>query len=244
MGYIISFQTFEEYRAPIFTLMKIAGTVHDIFTSTSNKVTTHVYAVPSGKLKRQELTAQLQAVPDFQNVIVVEISKPIKGKELFKVREISAVNYDASKASDHDLSLYLNAKLDGQFSYYIHSLRSRNKEGQTHIQIKRIEDHPEYATILKNELEAKETHSGGEDEIIIDEEVMLEEMERSIREAPPRPPLPENVMQMTDEEIRAMIKKNDPREIKDESIKITRSRKDISITIKFKWHTEAIGCSW
>jgi hypothetical protein len=143
VGYIVSVTASESNGQVVQTVLKIAGRGQVIFGSTKEAVSTHLFVIRESKKSKQGLTTQLQAVPGFSKVAIVALSKPINETELSEVREIFAgLDRDASSVTDDELSLFINDKLLGQYTYYIDLDHKRNGRGPIYMRIKRLEDHP------------------------------------------------------------------------------------------------------
>jgi hypothetical protein len=244
VGYIISITASENNRQVVQTVLKIAGRGQCFLGSTKEAVSIYLFLIRDTKNSKQELATQLKAIPGFSKSAIVALSKPIDGTELSEVRKIFAdLDWDTTGVTDDELSLFINDKLLGQYTYYIDLDNKRNKKGPIYMRINRLEDHPQFSPDwLKDSNRIKEEIQGEEqsfDDIEVGE-ILIETEEKE--EPPPPPPPPANLEQMTDIQIRHWIRKNHARILRDEDIEIKRSPEEIRITIKADEGEEIIIC--
>ena len=244
IGYIISISTSQSNIEDVLTVLKIAGQGQMLFGTTTEALSTHLYVIPAGKKSKQELTTQLQAVPAFSKIHVVALSKSLKKTELSEVRKIFAgFNWDSSGVSDDELSLFIVSKLKGQYSYYIDLDYKRIRKGPVKINIKRLEEHPQYSSdwLKKSDRKKKDTQAGRQTHDDIETGIVHIESEGvEVEPPPPPPPPPKDLHQMTDAQIKQWMQKNDSRNLKDEEIEVKRSSEEILITINLDEQTETI----
>lgn len=144
VGYLISVTAPHSNREVWLTVRKIAGRGQALFGIGNESANTDLFIIPACEKSIQELTRQLEAVPSFYKVAVATLSKPIKETELVEVRKIfTAVDMDPSSIQDHDLTLFLESKLEGQYHYNIGSEIKRNEKGLFNLHIKGLEKHPQ-----------------------------------------------------------------------------------------------------
>jgi hypothetical protein len=190
VSYLISISGSQKGVEAILTVAKIAGRGQAFHSFSNGDVSTDLWIIPKGKRNRQEVLKQLQAIPAIHSVSVVALSNPIKEKELKEVRELFAgVGLDASSVTNEDLSLFINAKLQGQYTYYIdYDLRGKTP---VKIQIKPIQEHPHFSPDWVKATDYTETEIPDR-ELTIDDikisSVVIENIE--MEEEPPPPPPP------------------------------------------------------
>ena len=241
-GYIISVTTSEIDRQVVPTVLKIAGHGQVLFVSSTEAVNTHLFVIRESKTSTQELTTQLLAVPGFSKVAIVALSTPIMQTELSEVRELfTGLGWDASCVTDDELSLFINDKLLGQYTYYLDLDHKKYGRGPISMSIKRLEDHPQFSPdwLKDNGSKKEQIHDEEQsfDDIETQEFVVQEE---EFEPPPPPPPAPANLEQMTDMQIRYWIRKNDARILRDEDIEIKRSSEEILITIMVDEREESV----
>ena len=246
VGYMISVTASPSNRQVVQTVLKLAGAGQTISGLTTESISAYLFVTTAGTKSTQELTIQLQAAQDFSKVTIVSLSKPINRAELSEVREIFAgLNWDASNVSEDELSLFLNDKLLGQYTYYIDLDLDHRKyrRGPIPMRIKRLEDHPQFSPdwLIDTGRKKEEIQDGESADDIETHESLIEgvEKEEVIPPAPP-PPAPTNLKEMSDIQIRHWIRENDTRILKDEDIEIKRSSDEILITIMVDEGEESI----
>ena len=244
VGYLISLSVRDFDREAMLAVQKITRQGQVLFGLTKEAVSTHLYVIPANKNSAPELTSQLQAVPGFSQVHVVAFSNPIKETELSEVRKIFAgVDINASSVSDDELSLFIDSKLQGQYTYYIHLDHKPNKKGLFDMHIKLLTEHPQYSPDwIKDTVRTKKEKQDTEqpfDDIETHVDVVIQTVEVD-EPPPPPPPPPNNLDQMTDAQIRHWMKKNDSRDLEDKDIDIKRTSEEVVITIELDGVTEAL----
>ncbi len=77
-----------------------------------------LWIVGAVKKNQEELMTKLRAVPFVQQVSVVTLSSPVTSKELLNVRELlNNIALNTDTVSDELLSLFIEAKLQGKYTY-------------------------------------------------------------------------------------------------------------------------------
>ena len=233
-GYMISVTASASNRQVIPVVLKIAGRGQMFFGSTTEDISNHLFVIPDSEKSLQEITTELQAVPGFSKVAIVALSKPVNETELSEVRKLfTGLDWDTSDVTDDELSLFIDDKLLGQYTYYIDLDHKRIGRGTISMRIKRLEDHPEFSPDWLINSEGKKEGIQNEEQScdnIETHEFVIEMIEQE--EVDPPPPPPTNLDQMTDIQIRKWIRKNEPRSLEDEDIEIKRSSEEILITIR------------
>src|SRR5688572_29512895 len=144
IGYIISVSTSQNNLEDLLTVLKIAGQGQVILGTSTETLSTQLYAIAAGKKSRQELATQLKAVPGFSKVHVVALSKSIKKTELSEVRKIfDEFDWDSSSVSDDELSSFIVSKLKGQHTYYLDLDYKKRGKGTVKNVVKGLEKQPE-----------------------------------------------------------------------------------------------------
>jgi len=242
IGYIISISTSNSNTENVLAVLKIAGQGQVLFGTTTEALYTHIYAISAGKKSKQELSAQLQAVPGLSRIDVVALSKSIKKTELSAVRKIFAgFDWDSSSVSDDELSLFIVSKLKGLYTYYIDLDHKRIGKGPVKMSIKRLEEHPQYSPdwLKEGDRKKKERQNRKQTHDDIEIRTVLFETEE-VEVEPPPPPIqpPKNLHQMTDTQIIQWMRKNDSRNLKVEDLEVKRTSEEILITIMLDEQTE------
>lgn len=240
-AYIISVSTSGNNRKVIPTVLGIAGRGEPFYVSTNEARSTHLFLIPAVNKSVQYLTTELQEVPGFNNISVVGISQPVQGSEFVQVREaLTTADLDASKVSDDQLSLFLAAKLQGAYTYYIDRDHRQNEKGLFNMHIRRLEEHPKFSPGWFKDTGGKkqEIQDRQSAHDVIEVRHVLVETEFEVNEPPPPPP--NNLDQLSDGEIRNWLTQNDPRNLKDDDIEITRTSEEIAITIKLSGVRESV----
>ncbi len=229
----------------ILAILNIAGKGQAFYGENDGTVGTDLWIIPKSKKSRQEVTRQLQAVPAIRSVSVVQLSKPVKETELVEVRELFAgIGWDASSVTDEELSLFINAKLQGQYTYHIdHDQKKKGKE-PAKIRIRPAQEHPYFSPDM---LKESDYTKDDDTELTIDDiEIRTVTIVDQIAIEPPSPPSPpprppHNLHQMTDTQIKQWIRKRFSHCPKNEDIEVKRTSEEILITIKLGEQTETIG---
>ena len=246
IGYIISVSTSVSNTQVIPVVLKIAGRGQMIFGSTMEDISNHLFVIRDSEKSAQEITTELQAVPGFSKVAVVALSKPVNETEIAEVRKLFAgLDWDTSNVTDDELTLFIDDKLPGQYRYYIDLNHNRNGSGKIVMRIKRLEDHPQFTPdwLISNGGKKEELQSEKQSfDDIETHEIVFEMIEKEEIDPPPPPPPPPpaNLDQMTDNEVRDWMKKNEALTLKGEDIEIKRTSEEIFITIKVEGETETL----
>jgi hypothetical protein len=241
-SYLMYIATSQKNVEVIMAILNIAGMGQAFYGENDGSVGTDLWIIPKSKKSRQEVITQLQAVPAIRSVSVVQLSKPVKETELVEVRELFAgIGWDVSSVTDEELSLFINAKLQGQYTYYIaHDQKKKGKE-PAKIRIKPAQEHPHFSP---NMLKESDYTKDDDRELTIGDlkirtVTMVDQIAVEPPSAPPRPP--RNLHQMTDAQIKQWIRKRVSHCPKNEDIQVKRTFEEIFITIKLGEQTETIG---
>ena len=189
-SYIMTVATSQTGVEVFLAIKNIAGTGYAQYGRSGEFGSVELWIVPKSKKSREELLTQLQAVPFIQQVSVVKLSKPVTITELLEVRGLfNSFGWDTSDVRDEELSLFLNAKLQGKYTYMIDFEHEKGHAAEK-IRIIRAEEHPHFSPEwLANDDYVEE---------ILDKELTIDDLEiRSVEvelgveeEAPPPPPPP------------------------------------------------------
>src|ERR1700712_4610274 len=116
VSYLISLTTSQHDVETTVAMLNIVGPGQMIFGSGDRTLR----IVPRSRKNMEDVITQLTAIPSIQDVAVVGLSNPVKDSELPGVRTLIAdFGLGASGVSDEELSLFLNAKLKGEYTYYL-----------------------------------------------------------------------------------------------------------------------------
>lgn len=185
-SYIMTVATSRTGVEVFLAIKNIAGTGRAQYGRSGNFGNVEMWIVPKSKKSKEELVTQLQAVPFIQQVYVVKLSKPVTDNELLEVRELfNGLGWDTSDVKDEELSLFLNAKLQGKYTHMIDVQHGKSRTSEK-VRIIRAEEHPHFSPewIINEEVE----------EEILDRELTIDDLETQIVtiekvvEAPPPPP--------------------------------------------------------
>jgi hypothetical protein len=244
VSYLMSVTTSQNDVEVTLAILNIAGMGQAFYGERDSTGGTDLWIIPQSKKSSQEVTTQLQAVPAIHSVSVVPVSKPVKETELTEVRELFVgIGWDASSVTDEELSLFINAKLQGQYTYYIdHDKKKKGKE-PVKIRIRPSEEHPHFSPDWLKKNDYTEDDVQNRVLTIDDIEIRTVTIVHQIAVEPPPPPPrpPHNLHQMTDAQIRQWIRKRVSHRLKNEDIEVQRTSEEIFITIKLDEQTETIG---
>jgi hypothetical protein len=186
-SYIMTVATSRTGVEVFLAIKNIAGTGRAQYGRSSEFDNIELWIVPKSKKSQEELGTQLKAVPFIQQVSVVALSKPVTNTELFEVRALlDGLGWNTSEVSDEELSLFLNAKLQGKYTYMIDFDHGKGHAAGK-IRIIRTEEHPHFSPDwLSND---------DDEEEILDRELTIDDLEiQSVvvesveEEEPPSPP--------------------------------------------------------
>jgi hypothetical protein len=196
LSYLMAVTTTSNPVEVMVAVWNIAGRANAICSFSDGTFSTDLWIVPNGKRNREDVLAQLQATPAVQSVSVVALSNPVRNEKLWGVRELfGQIGLDASDVTDETLFVFVNAKLQGEYSYYI-DFNPRERSPRK-IRIKRIEDHPAFSPDwLKSTQQTKEVDA--DKEYSIDDFKISSVTLKPIKHRPPTPPPPPNNIQQKD----------------------------------------------
>jgi len=185
-SYIMTVATSKTGVEVFLAIRNIAGTGRAEYGRSGDFGNVEMWIVPKSKKSKEELITQLRAVPFIQQVSVVTLSKPVTNNELLEVRELfNSLGWDTSDVKDEKLSLFLNAKLQGKYTYMIDFEHEKGRTTEK-VRIIRADEHPHFSPewLINDEHE----------EEILDRELTIDDLEirsvvvEQIVEAPPPPP--------------------------------------------------------
>lgn len=187
-SYIMTVATSQTGVEVFLAIKNIAGTGYAQYGRSVEFGSVELWIVPKSKKSREELVTQLQAVPFIQQVSVVTLSKPVTSTELLKVRELfNSLGWNTSTVKDEELTLFLDAKLQGKYTYMI-DIEHEKGHAAEKIRIIRAEEHPHFSRewLVNNDYE----------EEILDTELTIDDLEirsvvvETVVEVEPPPPPP------------------------------------------------------
>jgi hypothetical protein len=209
---------------------------------------TELHIVPASKKSRQEITEELKAIRDVRSVSVVEVSNPIKEAELAEIRNLLAgIELDASNISNDLLALFLEDKLQGEYTYFMEMHRTRIDEVPVPISIIRTEDLPGVtpeilADARKERMYFPNRRLTKDDFETFTEDFVLEVTEEDpSNDLEPPPPAPAKLNTMSDEELKQWVQKEYRPKPRYKDIQIKRTTKEIEIIMKFGDVTESFS---
>jgi hypothetical protein len=189
-SYIMTVATSHIGVEVFLAIKNIAGTGHAQYGRSGDFGNVEMWVVPKSKKSMEELVAQLQTVPFIQQVSVVTLSKPFTKTELQDVRKLfNSLGWDTSDVKDEELSLFLNAKLQGKYTYMLNFEHGKGRTTEK-VRIIRAEEHPHFSPEWLDNSDYEEE--------ILDKELTIDDLEiRSVviesvveMEPPPPPPPP------------------------------------------------------
>jgi len=219
-------------------LMSLTTSQHDVETTVaimnlmgpgtavcgSGDSTLHI--VLKARTAKEELIKQIKALPSIRDVAVVTLSNPVKESELPEVRSLF-VNFgvDPSGITDEELSLFLNAKLNRQYTYYLKfEWGKRGQPDKIHV---RPTDFSVEQIKKWNAIEEEAM-----DKIYTVDDVKVRSVVVQSTFATPPPLAPRKVKKMSDAQIRQWIRKHGFDHVPDKDILIERTAEEIEVTIK------------
>jgi hypothetical protein len=189
-SYLMSITTSKKDAEVTLAILNTAGRGHAFHGFSNGAVNTDLWIIPRGKSNRQEVITQLQAIPAIRNVSIVTLSRPVQKNELGEVRELFAqLGWDSRNVTDDALLLFINAKLQGQYTYYIDY--DHREKGPVKIQVKPIEQHP-YFSLDWLKATTHNEDEGQDRELTIDDLEIRSVVLETVKEDEPPPPPPDN----------------------------------------------------
>jgi len=150
-----------------------------------------LWMIFKGKRDKHEMITQLKAVPGVNDVTAAAVSLPVEQHALKEVRALFAsFGWDANGIDDETLTLFIEARLKGEYRYYIDYDHLHHNAEPTPILIKLLTAHPLFhPDWLKEPTPMSETST---DEELTDEDIVIEYVnitEEEYIEDPPPPPI-------------------------------------------------------
>lgn len=172
-------------------ILNVAGRGQAFHSFSNGTSETGLWIIPRRKKSKQEVITELQATSVIRTVSIVALSNPVQKNELIEVRELfTQFGWDTSEVTDEALSLFITAKLQRQYTYYIHH---QNIEKEPHkIQIKPIEEHPSFSPDWLKTTNNNEDFDQDRELTIDDIKIVSVELGKIEIEEPPTPPPPRN----------------------------------------------------
>jgi hypothetical protein len=191
ISYLLSVTASSQDPEVILAILNTAGRGHALGGTGNESFNKTLWVIPKGRKNKEEVTTQLKAIPAIQHVSVVALSRPPTSTQLAEVRELfNDFNWDSKDVTDDELSVFINSKIQGKYSYYIDFEHKYSMGKVKKIHIKRLEDHPQFSPDwLKTE--NRITESDMERDLSMDDiEVRTVSFESSEEEPFPPPPPP------------------------------------------------------
>jgi hypothetical protein len=244
VSYLMTVSTSQKDVEVMLAILNIAGMGQAFYGESDGTGCTDLWIIPQSKKSKREMTTQLLAVAAIRKVSVVRLSRPVKEIELPEVRELFAgIGWDASNVTDKELSLFVNAKLQGEYTYYIdYGEREKGKE-PVKIRIRPAQEHPHFSPDMLKKSDY--TKDNAQDRVFTIDDIKIHTVtmvDRRPAEATSPPPCPpRNLHQMTDAQIKQWIRTKVSHRPKNEDIEVKRTSEEILITIKLGEYIETIG---
>jgi hypothetical protein len=163
---------FQSGMGDFLAVKNIAGTGQIQYGRGGTAGIVDLWIIPKSKKNPEEVVSQLEAVPFILNVSVVSLSKPVTNTEVTKARELlNSLGWDTSAVGDEDLSLYLNAKLQGKWTYLLDITYDTSRKVEK-LQIIKAEEHPLFSAELIEKFSYEEE--------ILDRELTMDDFETEV----------------------------------------------------------------
>jgi hypothetical protein len=190
-GYLMWVTTSKMSVESTLAIANIAGRGQAFHSFSIGAGTTGLWIIPRGKKNKQEVITELQAAPSIRSVSVVALTNPVQKNELTEVRELfTQFGWDTTEVTDEALSLFINAKLQRQYTYFIdHQHIERNPHK---IQIKPVEEHPSFSPDWLKATDYNEEQDQGRELTLDDLEIRSVVIGKIEIDEPPTPPPPRN----------------------------------------------------
>jgi hypothetical protein len=168
------------------TIRNITGSGRPEYGRSGDFGNIEMWIVPRSEKSKEELVTALEAVSFIRQVSVVPLSVPVTAEEVSEVRELfNALGWDSSDVKDEELSLFLNARLQGQYSWLLYF---DDAKGRTtgKVRIIRAEEHPLFSPewLVNNEIAGD---ISGKELTLDDVEIRSVVVEQNVEEPPPPP---------------------------------------------------------
>lgn len=145
-GYLMIVTTSKQDTEILLAILNTAERGQAIYSISNESIKKELWIIPKRKKNKQEIIAQLNKVPGIFSISIVGLSKTLKETELLEVRELfNSIGWDASDVTDNDLSRFINAKLQGQYTYFVDYDHKKIGKQLLKIYIKPIEEHPDFS---------------------------------------------------------------------------------------------------
>jgi hypothetical protein len=146
ISYLLSITTSSQEPEVILAILNTAGRGYALVGTGNESVSKTLWVIPKGRKNKEEVTTQLKAMPAIKQVSVVALSQPLEATELAEIRELfNDFNWDAKDVSDDELSLFIDSKIQGKYSYYIDFDHKNFRSEKVKIRFKRLEDRPQFS---------------------------------------------------------------------------------------------------
>jgi len=184
-GYIISVTTDSNNRGFIPSVRNVLDSRQMLMASGGEEKTVYLFIVSADNINAKKLKKQLQAVPGLKKVLFASFDIPIKATGSGAVRDIFIhVDYDLSNITDDQLTILLESKLKGQFTYTLASDHKRNEKGLFNARIRLTQDIiDEHKDDPPPKIISRKRTTNDTEEIIV--EIVMKEIEMH---SPPPPP--------------------------------------------------------
>jgi len=171
-------------------VINIAGRGQALGGRSNDNIHKELWMIFKGKRDKDEMITQLKTVPGVSDVTAAAVSSPVEQHALKEIRALFAsFGWDANGIDDETLTLFIEARLKGEYRYYIDCDHLHNAE-PTPILIKELTAHPLFhPDWLKEPTPRPETSTDGE---LTDEDIVIEYVnikEEEYIEDPPPPPI-------------------------------------------------------
>jgi hypothetical protein len=141
VSYLMVVSTSQNDIEVTLAVLNIAGRGQAFYGQSDSNGSTNLWLIPNGKKSKQEVITQLKAIPAIRNVGIVALSKPFMQGELQNVRDLFVTaGLDTGNVSDEELFQFIDAKLQGKYTYYIDANFKTRKRGTSKIRIRPSEE--------------------------------------------------------------------------------------------------------
>lgn len=126
-------------------IKNLAGTGRGHYGQSDGFRSIELWIIPKSRKRKEELLEQLQALAPIEQVSLVSLSKPASAAELLQVRELfNNMGLNSRSVKDEDLSLFLQTRLEGKYSYLIYTEQGQDRTREI-FRIIKAEEHPHFS---------------------------------------------------------------------------------------------------
>jgi hypothetical protein len=186
--------TFSRSNPELFLqVLNLAGRFEAILGFGNDDFNTDLRLIPNPRRNASEIKKALEKTASVRKVSLAALTDPVKETELAEVRKLLLdIGLNPEKVTDDELSLFLNERLKGRYTYHIAWDDPPATTGSVKISIKDVRELPGYSTdmILQAEREQEDLAKAYTMEDFKVESVEFTTMDEEPPEEPEPPPHP------------------------------------------------------